>query len=253
MEEELKNIYKKLYKNVNDLNKERRKQDRVDFLTICPAIKGELYDTQNKKFMFVGRAINGWCELPDNESDFQKMLDTCTNKCGLGWVIGQWDWYKCDGCKYAETKAKEKEGVYSNRTNSPFWQLVKYICEQEGIGDCWYKKILWSNLYKASYLNGGNPYDYYEQQILYCNEILNKEIEIYKPTKIFFITENFSMLKNCKCTWFCKEYVKKSILNFRSVYNTIKEKGVETYILSRPEFKSKEKVYQNRKNINSIK
>lgn len=225
--------YIKLYEKVKKHNKSNQSK-----LTICPAIKGK--DYKKGGIMFVGRAINSWCPLDDNE-DITKRIGNC-EKCTLDWVVGenQWDHCQNNNCPYS----KGKIGDY-RKNYTPFWNLIRNICKENDMGEDWYKKIVWTNLYKASYKNGGNPEGFYEEQVEICNEILINDIQRYKPSKIYFITEK----NEKKRTWFCSEY-KGTNVNFKKVYDYLyDDKNIEVYVLVRPEFKKIKDVYDKRQGL----
>lgn len=233
IENKLNELYGELYEIVAKRNE---KSSKYGDLTICPAVPGSEYNSQNGGIMFVGRAINGWCPLPDNNAIEQ--LQKCAN-CTLNWVIEGGDYSLCakNNCEYAKSQSSNP---HSNMT--PFWNLVKYICEQpeNNISKDWLKKIVWTNLYKASYVEGGNPVRFYKPQLDLCNKILIKEIELYKPKKIYFITEpNRRKETKTKRTWFCEN-------DFKKVYDYLKNQNVEAYVLTRPEFKNLKDVWDNK-------
>ncbi len=243
MDTNLYEQYENLFKIVNEYNK----QSKAKFLTICPAIKGENYTEGG--LMFVGRAINGWCPLTESMNDgkgIKERIQRC-EKCTLDWVVGKNIWNHCikSGCPYANAKNEPIDG--RNKTTQ-FWQMVKYICKKNEIEGDWYKKIVWSNLYKASYENGGNPSGFYKDQIDICKELLINEIEIYKPKKIFFITEsNRKKPTRSNRTWFCESYPDK-VTHFKKTYDYLKTKDskfFKVYVLTRPEFHNKDSIWEN--------
>lgn len=244
MKNEMQELYKQLAQKVLEHNKNMR--GKKGAITICPAIKGNDYDKNAEvRLMFIGRAINGWCYLNenDNSNNVVDRLNNCEN-CGLGWVKNNWNWDKCGDCDIA--KQKLENGIYNNRISSPFWNMVHYICKQHNITeDNWYNQIVWSNLYKASYADGGNPDGFYKEQIEQCNKILIEEITEFNPTHIYFITESAKNLNNNKPTWFCEEYKYDKELNFKKVYEFLFNEGnkhIEVNICARPEFHKLEEV-----------
>lgn len=232
--------YEKLYEKL----KEHNQKPNVKLLTICPAIKGAEY--KDGGLMFVGRAINGWCPISEsmgNENTIISKIKRCES-CTLDWVVGENTWSHCleSDCPYAKAQSDPIDG---RGKNSPFWQMVKYICKEEGITEDWYKKIVWTNLYKASYENGGNPSGFYGEQIEICNEILIEDIKRYKPKIIYFITEtNRKKPMPSNRTWFCYTY--PGGIHFKSVYDYLRDhkQGIEqVYILTRPEYHNKDEVF----------
>ena len=81
-----------------------------------------------------------------------------------------------------------------------------------------------------------------------CNDILINDIEQYNPSKIYFITEK----NDNKRTWFCEEY-KNPKIQFKRVYEYLKEKNIEVYVLTRPEFHVLKTVYENRQDLKGNK
>ena len=226
--------YKDLYDEVVKFNNRYKHQ-----LTICPAIKGKNY--KDGGIMFVGRAINGWCPIKDslgkNETIIER-LERC-EKCTLDWVEGKnkWTYCKANKCAYAKDK---KEDDINNITQ--FWRLVKYICEKNNISsEDWYKNVLWTNLYKASYQEWGNPPNgFCEKQKDICNSILINEIDEYKPQKIYFITETNEREER---NWFSKK-------DFGEVYKNLENSGIEVFVLTRPEKHKIEEIYNRKQDIN---
>ena len=245
---EILDLYEKLYAKVNDANKSNKKTQRKGKLTICPAIKGENY--QQGGLMFVGRAINSWCPLDGTVVDgkIKERIARC-EKCTLDWVVGEKNWSHCknNGCLYAQ----DEDRLDGRKNSTPFWQMVRYICEQRGIKENWQKQIVWSNLYKASYENGDNPTHFYDEQVALCNQILIKEIEFYNPSEIYFLTETKTRKNR---TWFCKEYkgkYYKETTHFGDVYKYLREKGknIKVFVLTRPEFQIKSELYKAKQNL----
>ncbi len=239
----LLNLYEKLYTKVKEANDRNN-----DKLTICPAIKGENY--QQGGIMFVGRAINSWCPLDGTVVDGQikERIEKC-EKCTLNWVVGEKNWEYCrkNECRYAQGEDR----LDGRKNSTPFWQMVRYICEQRGIKENWQKQIVWSNLYKASYENGGNPTNFYEEQVDLCREILINEIEFYKPSEIYFLTESNKKHPTKKNrTWFCEEY-KNPEIQFKEVYDYLgaRQKNIKVFVLTRPEFQRKSELYKEKQNL----
>ena len=215
-------------------------------MTICPAIAGTKY--QAGGIMFVGRAINGWCPLKQSDNPYVNQLRHCES-IGLDWVIGNHDWGRCRECQHGKLVGNS---ATSHSCMSPFWQMVKYICEKEGLVENWLDKIVWSNLYKASYVEGGNPTGMYRQQVGICNELLQLEIEKYKPRAIYFITETYRENPSASNrTWFCETYQKDEKLNFGSVYKYLRDHKdeIKVTVMMRPEFRNKDNLWKLRQDL----
>lgn len=180
MTEDMKNLYKQLYEIVND----------YPDMTICPSING----SKEARILIVGRCINGWCNIENT----QGRLDLC-EKAGLEWLKGGDTFCVCkkNGCKYAN----EKINVNKSKSKSKFWQYVSYLLVKLGYSksDDYYNQIIWSNLYKASKNNGGNPTKKQREKMRdVCDSILEQEIKEYDPKIVVFITETNKKLNNEK-------------------------------------------------------
>ena len=245
--------YIKLFDKVKYRNATHRHRP----LTICPSVFGG-YDSYHKdgclqgKPLFVGRAVNGWCALDDDccVDEFLDRLHKC-EQCGLGWVVGDGNWNNCreNGCPVASAS----DAIDGRMNYTPFWQMVRFICEVENYNykDKWYKNIVWTNLYKASYALGGNPTDFYKEQIDLCNNILIEEIKMYQPCKIYFITEVNRRKNKQKRTWFCRE----NDICFKRVYDYLKKNKLDdrVVVLTRPEFHNLQKIWDNREDLDGNK
>ena len=215
-------------------------------MTVCPSIKG----SDNAKIMVVGRAINGWCMIPENAAleSVVSRIEKC-KKCTLNWVTEACGDEKCilNKCGQAKTyeeKTAEGRNPKSALKNNSFWRFVRFYCKEKGIdvsNNAWVENIIWSNLYKASF-STGNPTTKVCKEIKdNCDAILLEEIKKYKPTEILFITRK----KDCDVdeSWFCEEY-------FPKTYNYLKEnKDVKAFSFSRPENTKFKEVLKYKKEI----
>lgn len=192
--------------------------------------KGEMYDG---KLMIVGRAENGgteedaWIQGDSCVKGIEEFIENrfqVSSRWSLKWVSEWWGRKGFD----------EKGGVLYNSA-TPFWQLVKAVLS--GInGDAqwdeerWPLRIIWSNIYKFSPMNGGNPnYTLQMLQLNECQKILQFEIDLFKPDNILFVTgEN----------WF--NDVKSLFLQEADQNFYLHQNGKKSYIYvcERPEFKS---------------
>lgn len=266
-DEVLRDQYAELVKKVVNFNSNEKNKDK---LTICPAMAG----SDNAKIMIVGRAINGWCSIKQVCKDSTKSIDEQAlemvnrcSKCNLDWVVGKNYYTKCNenDCPYA----KDKDNKDRREKNSAFWRFAKLIVKnyfedinKKFIKGEWQKEIIWTNLYKASYENGGNPNNFYNPQVRICDQILKREIELYRPKMIFFITEknNKADKEKFDFSWFVKEdkYIKGD--DKRAFFDTYKlirefdadddEYGCKVYVTKRPEYRKIEEVYNEKKSLN---
>ncbi len=252
-DDELKQQYQQLIKAVNDFNKNKTKR-----LTICPTMAG----SENAEIMIVGRAINGWCPIKrvcddndDNTESVQKQILEMVNRCGkcnLDWVVGKNYYNKCqeNNCPYAIKQKNEDK----REKKSAFWRFAKLIVKKyfenkkkEFIEGEWQKEIIWTNLYKASYEDGGNPKGFYNAQKNMCDDMLKREIKLYQPEAIFFITETNHRTNNKEIdfSWFVEQ-------DFPNTYELLRDNNCKckVYVTKRPECRKIEEVYNEKKSLN---
>jgi len=140
--------------------------------------------------MVVGRAVNGWTEeiLPHALATvlectrYAQVVQNSvngSNACPMLWVTKRWG----------------PNDVY-NTKRSAFWQSIRGVVRQLHIAyvqdvdrDRWPSHLVWSNLYKVSPANGGNPIGpLCDVQKPGCIDLLELELETYKPSRILFLT-----------------------------------------------------------------
>ncbi len=141
----------------------------------------------NGDLMVVGRAVNGWSTTPwtgDVAADhirraeiIRELLESIatSKECPMHWVNKAW--------------GNVTKGAWNAKT-SPFWRLI-YLVSQSMLGasEQWPSRLIWSNLYKVAPFEGGNPGNRMcaaQQQM--CEAHLAKEVEIWNPRRILFIT-----------------------------------------------------------------
>ena len=168
MEVKMKDLYNELLDSL---------KDREESLACCSLMVGKEYKDSDFKLLVVGRAINGWEENPwkpgvSVDEYAEKVLE-------IGDSAFKW------------TNIIKPESGY-NVNKSSFWRVSRDIFK--GISgkndDNWISKIAWSNLYKVSKFDGGNPSDKLcILQLETCKKILLKEIREIVPDLILFITD----------------------------------------------------------------
>ncbi len=192
------------------------------------------------KLMLIGRAPNGWEEdldLKDAclEEYSSKIKDKIDNK-------DRWNWIKYENGRLTNIN----ETYYPNK--SPFWSYTKMIwgkvLNEKELKPEWMKGIIWTNLYKISDRETGNPTESCKKkQAKPCVDILNAEIEMLKPTHIIVMT-GYNWIKDIKS--------EEGILNLcfaDSVTPCVeggfveasgRYKGIKIIVTCRPERKAKE-------------
>lgn len=170
-ENELFELYQKLLEKIY-VDKELYGEDE---LTLWSSCVGKDY---NNKLMVVGRAGNGGIiYLDKNKSEYKDQAFVLFKEQfynGLQWVIDRWG---------------VNDGKY-NTKKSAFWRLSRRLSEELiEKNDFVINKIVYSNLYKISNYEGGNPSNkLMDVQLDICRKILLKEMELYKPEIVVFFT-----------------------------------------------------------------
>lgn len=217
------------------------------------AMQGERYTQNKKRFMLIGRAPNGWSAFQDihGEVDFgeraQKEFastdrftyrkDSATGE-DCGWIEDK------SGALYS----KHCEGYCLSK--KPFWSYAKAIWERisEAAPDdgVWMENIVWSNLYKVSPKNEGNPdADMMKKQLDACKAILIKELETYQPTHIVIMTgydwfEPFESVFQNPQKGKQKNILRGKNRNHVFVEGRAEYKGAKVVIACRPEYRNKD-------------
>ncbi|MFC1600817.1 uracil-DNA glycosylase family protein [Candidatus Sumerlaeota bacterium] len=154
-------------------------------LTLFMAAKGCL---SNGELMIVGRAGNGghgsWeVNRASDKQERDGIISKASahysyhnGRCPLKWVTEHWG------------------GEYKyNTKQSQFWQVIREVSGQLGIADIeseeWPSHLIWSNLYKISPDEGGNPSGRLcDIQFDSCVRCLKQEIQDWQPKRILFLT-----------------------------------------------------------------
>lgn len=166
--------YRELYKELLEPFQERLWAHE---LTSAPIIVGSNYEQSDFRLMYVGRAVNGW------EFDWHKdSLEGLTGQVfSHGFDIGSI-------CEHPV----QADGYNFNR--SPFWQLCRNLLELKGESCEWASRVACSNLFKIAPYKTGNPDPKTLMVSIHaCIELILKEIEIYKPSHVVFVTDAWWM------------------------------------------------------------
>lgn len=142
------------------------------------------------ELMLVGRALNGgWIEITQRECSQDETIDRklkelfalsvpTAERCPMKWVTESW------------SRTEEKE--YSTG-RSPFWRCAKGVALGLGLSSeqatDWPSHLVWTNLYKISPSDGGNPFGKLGQMILSeCVSQLHAEIAARNPKRVLYLT-----------------------------------------------------------------
>ena len=155
-----------------------------DPLTGFLAVQGGCYKGD---LMVIGRGVNGWThgvspqDLANRSSREQHVKDVLQKEVCLqqmNWVTKNWG---------------ARNGYNTRR--SAFWRAIRGVTEGLNIANNnmpWSSYLVWSNLCKLSPANGGNPSGKLRRiQLPGCRELLQLEIEIYRPTRLLLLTGSY--------------------------------------------------------------
>jgi len=147
-------------------------------LTAAPCLVGEQYSTQDTKVMIVGRAVNGWQEDFGDCSTLEATVDS---------VITQ------NNClnKFASKSTEDENGNIYYYAKSPFLRMMRQLVGKfTGYEKNWQQRLVWSNLYKISPRDGGNPsWLMIRDDIPLYAELIKSEILQNKPNVVVFVTD----------------------------------------------------------------
>lgn len=168
-------LISKIVENENYFTNER--------LSFFCAIEGE---QSHKELMVIGRSVNGWTkgysatelksfqmkqQLVDEMYRFSEIVD---NVCPMSWVVDL-----------------EGEHPYNTR-RSAFWRVIHSVMlglKIHASSENWSSALIWSNLYKVSPSNGGNPGNRLKTiQLQTCTRLLIEEILQRRPKRLLFLT-----------------------------------------------------------------
>jgi hypothetical protein len=166
LEKSLKPIYKELLSKIESEKK---------IYTFCAQWGKKFTDRNNDRILFVGKATNGWItESTDIEVLFGKDNKRIFDR------DDQMQWVN-------NLKGDEKY----NTNNSAFWRIIIKTAEKTLDTKDVIPRIAWSNLYKVSYHKGNPDSKLKTQQKKYCKQILEKEIELFSPKFVVFLTSSW--------------------------------------------------------------
>ena len=160
--------------------KELCEKFKEGYVKFFPQVGEHYFNGNHKKIMVVGKACNGWVEV-GNEALFKADGTGIVNRPDqMEWVKKAWS---------------RKKGKYST-SHSAFWTFSRKVVSTLLAHDLkldndldYFDYIAWSNLYKVSPCQGGNPdQEDCDKQVGICTDIFKAELEILKPDFVFFFT-----------------------------------------------------------------
>lgn len=213
-EEDRAKIFSSLF---NELWQDKRIWEHIrdGNLAATPAFEGKLYQTANKKIMFVGRDLNGWEEPLGDCSTLGNTIDS---------IVNQKDAFDTfvDARGFGDGPRK-----YYHK-NSNFFRFIKHVLEflgesDSGIDETWYndskqwnQRFVWANLYcisprKPKSMSEAHPDSaMVKEGISNYVDLMERYINYYDPDAVVFITDVYG--------WFVRWKRMKSFRDFVSNY-----------------------------------
>jgi hypothetical protein len=152
---------------------------------------GSEFEISPARLMVCGRAVNGWRYSWNPSEGADSILNKIFRVPDADGQIGcDMNWLQRSREKHRETLGKDGY----NYKKSPFWMgIQEVVCALDAVPasgvNSWQKRVAWTNVYKISPANGGNP-DHFMRanQLEHCKNILAKEIDGLKPKHLLCIT-----------------------------------------------------------------
>lgn len=247
------NLYKALYNNFKEevfdvLSSDNRtiiKDVDISHLSRFTLMKGVNYDNQdNTRMLLIGRAPNGWGENSASSSD--------DFACGAlnDYISRHFDWVEKENgilvSKYFDTNgllATYKLAAFFTYAEDIFHRLTNIIPNDN---EKWLDYIAWSNLYKVSPPNTGNPegeMEFLQRDI--CKEILLNDIKLCEPTHILFFTGYENMFEHFHSDFPDVKYIGKNCSRGKNRNNIFVEaaghyNNAKVVVCCRPEYRNKD-------------
>ncbi len=182
MKEQFIELYEELVMPFTDGKSDfeiRKAKDDKDFnaMTCVPCFIGKDFGNGNTNIMLVGRAVNGWdAEWCGTYKDIAKQALNIS-----------FDMERTNGIDFYGENSEESY----NYNQCAFMQLGRKVAVLLGINENDIANhLLWTNLYKVAPALSGNPNGKVQKmQRNTAIKLLKKEIDIYKPSHIIFVTD----------------------------------------------------------------
>jgi hypothetical protein len=150
-----------------------------DVCTFCIQWGENFPFAKNEGILFVGKCVNGWAS---KETDANILFGDPNKQDTIFARPDQMKW----------VKDLEGDNDVYNTNKSAFWRVIKRVSQNLYPKDDWYSYVAWSNLYKLSPFEGGNPSEALcEEQLGACRKIFEKEIEIFSPKYVVMFTSGW--------------------------------------------------------------
>lgn len=245
---EIYNIFKgKVFNVLDSDNKTLIKDNDISHLSRFTLMEGVNYDHQsNIRMLLVGRAPNGWGEnLAVSDDDFAHgALDE--------YSLRHFDWVEKENgmlvSKYLDSHGSYityKLAAFFTYAEDIFYRLTNIIPNEN---EKWLDYIAWSNLYKISPPNTGNPegeMEFLQRDI--CKRILLNDIELCNPTHILFFTGYENMFEHFHTEFPNVKYIGKNCSRGKNKNDIYVEaagtyKDAKVVVCCRPEYRNKEQL-----------
>lgn len=245
------------------INAKRLKRGRL--LTVGMYVKGEQYHLgKEQRLLIVGRALNGWnakdivwrtgnANISASEKAIQILNHWHNQETSPDWGENTNRFYdraltkpvleaECIALEWIHSYYRGGESNSLIKTSElPFWRYAGLISQAvlDIQDNGWSKQIAWTNLYKIAPAEEGNPSDALcQRQLLACQQILKKELNLLKPTHILVIAK--TRHRGNKIDSHEADSWTKDFYNIFEEYQKSEKYPVYISYVARPEFASEE-------------
>lgn len=240
-QEKMLELYEKLYLDLNRRKSDTGSMQNLSFFSI---MEGKNYKmNENIRLLLIGRAVNGWGVISaDNGRVF---AETALEQ----YKCRHFDsWLKSVNGTLVSNYV-DKNGIEKLYHPGPFFEYAKSVYESLNGKFCdpvWLEHIAWTNLYKISPSEGGNPYgELKDIQKSTCVEILRNDIELLKPTHMLCMTGYNEWFDGFEEIFQDVKYYGKNILRGKDRNNVYVEavgryQDTKVVVTCRPEFRPRD-------------
>lgn len=214
------------------LCKPQKDSEYTTFTAMCGRKYFDTKDQEGKdfRFMLVGRTVNGWDEYRKDEELYltrenfieSSIMNLINEKATITFGSDRFEWIdtSADFPQNTARKGIDRGSVNGDYklSRAQIWSYTKDVWDslygkKTEWKERWFENIVWSNLYKIAPHESGNPGGRLQScERKACIQLLQAEIDYFKPTHIYFAT--------AREYWFNE---------FATIFSDFQKKGTNVY------------------------